>query len=253
MNYSRDSKTEVNSSWECIDPAMGNCLWELEVDETTEERSQQLQAHLQLCDACRLDQALNTRLEQGLQAGALVLPPAPKRIWWQRSSVQASAGSALIAACLALLMLLPPAPSGDFVHLRGAHDDPHFIRPVEGEMVIAENTLLTWQPVDGATSYRITLSDVASDFNWVGTTSNTQIQLPPLNEDPQTLRAVLATVPADLVAPGRISVCFNTGNWAQMVQDRMLKAPLWMLLFIVSGVLLLGLSLFSRQRLSPTT
>lgn len=248
MNNPTEIESDVNSTWECIDPVVGRCIWELEVEETTDERAKQLRAHMQLCDACRLDGALEARLEKGLSEGQLVLPGSRVPIWWQRPSLQATAGTALIAACLTLLMLMPPAPTGDFVRLRGMADDPHFIRPVEGELVVASTTELTWQPIDGATSYQVILTDVAGDFQWVGSTKDTRMELPVLDQDQQTLRAVLSTVPADLVSPGRVSVSFSTGSWAQMAQDRMLKAPWWATLCLMGGVLLLGLSLFSKQR-----
>jgi len=246
MNNIKDSEFHVNSSWECIDPAVGSCLWELEVGKTTEDRRRELQAHMQLCDACRLDTALADRLEQGLQAGELVLPSAGRRVWWQRSATQASVGSALIAACLALLILLPPAPSGDFVQLRGESDKPHFISPVEGEVVVPSNTVMTWQPVDGATGYEVVLTDVAGGYRWIGTTRETQLNLPALAPVGQTLRAVLITMPADLVSPGRVSVSFSTGNWFHLVKDRLFKAPIWLNLFLAGGLFLLGLSLPSK-------
>lgn len=248
MNNSRETENHANSSWECIDPAVGSCLWELEVGETTRQRSEQLQAHLELCDACQLDVALKNRLEKDLEEGALILPPVSGARWWQQSAAQASVGSALIAACLALLIILPPAPSGDFVHLRGTADDPHFIRPVEGEVVVPAGAVVSWLPVDGATSYQVTLTDVAGDFKWVGSTRNTQIELPDIAQDQQTMRAVLTTIPADLVSPGRVSVSFSTGSRIQLAQYRISKAPVWMNFLWVSGLVLLGTSLVSRRR-----
>ena len=248
MNNSRESESQVNSGWECIDPVVGNCLWELEVEDTTEKRACQLHAHLQLCDACRLDQAMSGRLEAGLQAGELVLPSKISEHWWQRSAVQASVGSALVAACLALLIILPPAPSGDFVHLRAAVESPHFLRPVEGEVVMPTSTVMSWEPVAGASSYQVTLTDVDGGFHWVGSTRNTELELPDLVQGRQTLRAVLTTVPADLVMPGRISVSFSTGSGMQMAQDRLMKAPVWLTLLGIGGLFLMSLSLFSRRR-----
>ena len=248
MNNHHETDSQASSSWECIDPAVGGCLWELEVKDTADERSRQLRAHLELCDACRLDMSLNERLKEGLQAGELVLKQTGEKIWWQRSALQAGAGSALIAACLALLMILPPAPSGDAVSMRGGLDEPHFLRPVEGEVVIPENTVISWAPIDGATSYQVTLTDVEGDFHWVGSTSSTRLELPPLDQDQQTLRAVLTTVPADLVSPGRVSVLFSTGSRIQLAQDRLLKAPAWLNALLLGGCFLLGMSVLSRQR-----
>jgi hypothetical protein len=253
MNNHYETDSQASSGWQCIDPVVGSCLWELEVEDTADERSQQLRAHLELCDACRLDVSLNERLEQGLQAGELVLPQVRDRVWWLRSSVQAGAGSALIAACLALLMILPPAPSGDAVSMRGGLDEPHFLRPVEGEVVIPENTVMSWAPIDGATSYQVTLSDVGGDFQWVGSTSSTQLELPLLDKDQQTLRAVLTTVPSDLVSPGLVSVLFSTGTRVQLAQDRLLKAPAWLNALLTGGCFLLGMSVLNRQRRMRTT
>lgn len=252
MNNDRDTVTNSNSSWECIDPGVGHCLWELEAEETSEARTRQLQAHLELCDACRLGEALNTRLEKDLEAGTILLPETPVRPWWLRPAVQASAGSALIAACVALLMILPPAPTCDTVLMRGPLDVPHFLRPVEGEVVLPEGTELSWAPVKGATSYKVTVTDMAGDYHWIGSTQTTQLKLPLQNQGRQILRAVLATVPADLVSNGSVSVSFCTGSRLQLVRDRLIKAPFWLAAFWAGGFSLLGLSLYTRTRKTGT-
>ena len=253
MNNSRETENHVNSGWECIDPAVGSCLWELEVEATTQQRSHQLKAHLELCDACRLDVELKNRLVKGLEEGSLNLTPVRHNRWWQQAGTQASVGAALIAACLALVLILPPAPTCDFVNLRGTADDPHFIRPIEGEVVVPSGTVASWLPIDGATSYQITLTDVSGGFKWAGSTRNTQLELPDLAQEGQTLRAVLTTVPADLVSPGRVSVSFTTGTRIQLAQDRFSKAPLWLNLFWMSGLVLLGTSFASWRRSEKTS
>ncbi len=214
-----------------------------------------MRAHLDLCDACRLDQALTSRLAAGLIAGRLELPRTSGRVirpraWWQRPAALAGTGSALIAACLTLLMLLPPPSTIDRVHLRGGPQDPHFLRPVEGEVVHPPNAVLSWTPVDGATSYRITLTGVDMDFTWEGTTPDTEFKLPALDlaSGTQTLRAVLTTVPSDLVPAGQISVSFQTGSRTQVARDRLIKAPLWLSLLGIFGFVSLGLSVWSLDR-----
>ncbi len=62
------------------------------------------------------------------------------------------------------------------------------------------------------------------------------------------MRAVLTTVPSDLVSPGRVSVLFSTGSMVQLAQDRLLKAPAWLTALLLGGCFLLGMSVLSLQR-----
>jgi hypothetical protein len=247
MNHKeRDSQPE--SPWECIDPSLGSCMWELDLPDTPEERASHLRAHLDLCEGCRLDQALTQRLEKGLADGELRVFQGPDRVvspkpWFWRPAALATAGSSLLAACLALLIFLPPQPAGDVVNRRGTPDEVRFLRPVEGEVVLTGATSLSWSPVDGATSYKVTLTDVDGEVVWEETTTDTRLEFPASATDSgdKTLRAILATVPADLVSPGQISVSFRTGNTLHVAWDRLAKAPPWLGLLALAGVVFLGL------------
>jgi|GEM_PF-2166845 len=244
-----------DSAYECLEPALGTCLWELERDDTPGDRRARLQAHLDLCEACQWDRAVAVRLEAGLTAGTLHLPhteatPGRRRTRWPHPAALASSGAALIAACLVLMMILPPAPTGDQVTLRTGESAQGFLRPVEGEVVHAGSMILSWTPVEGATSYRVTLRGVDVDFQWEETTHGTELKIPRLDLDPaeQQLQAVLTPVPVDLVPAGRISVTFRTGSQTQVAIDRLTKAPLWLNLLWMVGLGLLAVSVWVIDR-----
>ncbi len=240
--------TPGDNKWECIDPTVGTCLWEMEISETSPQRLEELKAHLDFCDACRLDHSLEQQLSSGLVEGKLKLQVSsnvvtPPAAWWSRPALPGAVGSLLVAACLSLLMLMPPVPSGDLVNLRGDSDEMAFLRPVEGEVVHAKRGGMSWKPVPGATSYQITLSEVGGGFVWNETTTATRLALPVLESrsEGHYLRASLTTVPKDLVPPGSISVVFSTGNNSDVVQYRLKKAPNWIILMGFGGILFLGL------------
>ncbi len=253
----KETDLHIESAWECIDPSLGQCLGELDLAETSEKRVAQLQAHLDLCEGCRLDRALTQRLERGLHEGELQLPNQSRQViaprpWYWRPAALVATGSTLLAACLALLVFLPPLPTGDDIHVRGGHDQAGFLRPVEGEVVVPGAATISWSPIEGATRYQIVLTDIQGDIAWQESTTQTEVKLPTLASevDGGILRAVLATVPSDLLSPGQVSVSFKTGSKIQVAQDRLAKAPLWLGLLGLAGLVMLGLS-FRPNRKNP--
>ncbi|MCP4292430.1 MAG: hypothetical protein GY780_11430 [bacterium] len=240
--------TFLNDSWECIDPKVGQNVWQLERPDLAENQRVPLLAHLDLCDACRLDQVVEKTVSSGLAGGRLNLPGSSvvdrrHRSWWQHPVKTSAAGMSLIAASLALLFVLPPAADGDGIVPRNADSKSTFQRPVEGEIVLSSGSKLSWTPIREAGQYQIQVSDSDGSFTWSGTTNKTEIELPDLSvqSEGQQYRAILQTIPADLVSPGSISVSFGTGNYSDVMKDRLQKAPLWLSLLGLFGFSLLAL------------
>ncbi len=246
-------KPIADGTWECIDPSVGQNVWQLKLPDLGAEQIHILQAHLGLCDACRFDQALEKTVESGLNKGDLTLPEISivhrrDQQWWQNPAWAGFAGAGLVAACITLLMVLPPRAEGDLVQVRGECLDTGFNRPMEGEVVSTGGSRLSWKPIEGAGSYQIQVTENDGPFTWMGTTNRTEIDLPVLEpkEGDQKYRAILQTIPADLVTPGSISVSFRAGHRSEVLWDRLSKAPLWVLLFGLAGLPLLG---FSARRI----
>ncbi len=237
-----------DDGYECVEPDLGRQLWRLEEPDTGQEEARPLREHLRICDACRLRRAILSEVAQGLASGRLGLAgdsagrSAPSRRRARTERLLAGSGGLAAAACLALLLLVPPAPVGGDRIERG-DGAPTFRRPVEGEVLIDRTPRLSWRPVEGASRYRLEVTAVGGDYHWRTETEATAATVPadsPLPDDAR-LRAVLAPVPADLAAPGELSVAFRTGDVADLLHHRLAMAGPGVLgLGLASLLLLLG-------------
>ena len=150
-------------------------------------------------------------------------------------------------------MLVLPPRARDGGRILRSSDEFQFSRPVEGEVVLGQHPRLTWTPIEGATSYRITINEVEGSYEWHSETSERSISLPeaaplPLSRD---FRAFLEPVPTDLARPGGISVSFRTGNFAAFASHRLTASSLLGKILAWSGLLLIisALCLRSANRL----
>ncbi|MFH1841649.1 MAG: hypothetical protein ABIF77_00440 [bacterium] len=243
--------------YECIDPELGEYVWQLDDPDLEPGLREQVTHHIEICDRCRWERDAELRLARDLLAGRLRFDtegssadPVPLRRHPLFTPRVGWAGVALLAACLALLVFLPPrVPSGDAI-LRDGEMPYFFLRPVEGEVVSSRQPTLQWTPVDGASGYRVVLQQIGGDYRWETRTETTTSQ--PSTEQPLPasgrFRAILQTIPADLVPAEDITVTFRTGSLGALCRYRLTVAPLWVLLLGSGGLLLLLGSLVRRRQ-----
>ncbi|MFH1842658.1 MAG: hypothetical protein ABIF77_05580 [bacterium] len=259
--------------YECVEPELGALLWQYDLSETGSDLRRRLDNHLVVCDACRLSRSVGENVASGLRAGSLHLPPAivqplPRqrtdrtvgRTTDRTDERPAAArtplgivGGLALAASLALILWLPPLPVD---HDLISRDDPgaaHFLRPVEGEVILDKTPTLSWTPIAGATRYRVTVQDPDGTFHWQGTTKETELTVPGASAAPDQarFRAVLEPIPADLAQPEGISVSFRTGDLRAYLGFRLGTAHAWVLwLGLIGGGLLAATGWLNLRRRS---
>ncbi|MFT5234294.1 MAG: hypothetical protein ACI9UK_001618 [Candidatus Krumholzibacteriia bacterium] len=212
--------------FECVDPQWGDQLVRMHEADLAPAVRQGLENHLFICDACRLSQQVESAVGEATRAGRVIIKPGkvsrhlpfPLLRW---------AGPTTIAASLALLFLLPPTGRGSGGVQRDGESAPKFERPVEGEIVWGNVPELKWSPIEGATSYRVVISEVGGDFKWTGSTDWTRVQMSaehPLPDD-GIFRGVVHPVPADLARPTAVTVAFSRSGWREYFRYRVGAAP----------------------------
>ena len=232
---------------ECVEPGLGARLDAID-DETADGAFRRaLRHHLLICDACRLRQAARQRIAAGLQDGTYRLPGSDEAVGRQHRPPRWSAWLAL-AACLALVFILPPRPRQDAGPGRGA-DATGFVRPVEGERILAGGAELTWRPVAEASAYRLSVTSTDGAYRWEQTARTTRATVPAARPLPPHTRflAVLEPVPADLGPAGGIAVSFATASPAAVLWYRLRAAPP-ALQVLLPVALVLALTLTLRRR-----
>jgi len=250
---------DVNmNSYECVEPEVGDQIWRYGLPDIDSETRGLLGDHLKMCDRCRLAQALEREAEAGLQAGRLTvaaasLPnarPSRSKRWTRLDKGTGLAAASLMAATLAFVLLLPHGALERSLPTRGEGGAPGFHHPAEGEVVLGSRPQLSWQPVDGARSYRVTVNSTDGSFSWEGVTEDTEIVLPAGVTVPAatSLRAELHTVPADLLPLEGISVEFRTSTLPGFLGHRFKVAPGWVFLPGALGVLLMGFVALRSRR-----
>ncbi len=209
---------------ECIEPSIGDQIWRLEAGNLDPELQRKLTAHLQACQHCQEIVDLDSEARSLLREGLLKVPAdtAPLREFrrWHWQGLGFSGFAA--AACLLLMILLPPRPAGITVLHRG-DDSPRFTSPVEGEVVSNRFRELRWTALHGVTSYRIHLIDESGNRIWEGDSREPMLELPEsldLGEN-STYQARLSVQPADLLSQGKTTVRFSTACRARIGMHRM--------------------------------
>ena len=219
----------ANTPFECIDARVGGQLWRLEDPNTAPAQRAEIEAHLEICHACRFVLQVDAAVHRVAQSGGMEPERAASRISPTRARFARAAWLARLplaglplAACLAAILLLPPRPIHDGAASRGA-EATRFRRPVEGEIVSSPRPALSWTPVAGASRYEIELRDHSGKPVWRGESVHPSIPTDDVPALPRggEYRALLSVQPSDLLPPGRVSVAFKTGTLGQAILHRL--------------------------------
>jgi len=222
----------------CVDPDVGDRVFELERGDLDEPARRILEAHLDVCDHCKSIVDLDRRLADLVRDDGRVT----RRRTLRRARVSLMAAASVVAAaCLACLVLLPPRPVGPSQVLRGG-TDAAFVRPVEGEVVAGAELGVRWTPIEGVESYRVQITRLSDGATVTERSESEQLRISGSDTlvEGDSYRLLLSTIPEDVVRPGEVSVTFRVGSKSDLITHRIRNAP-----FVVGllGVLTLVLAL----------
>ncbi len=244
-------KQENTGSFECVQPELGNQIWLLELADTNAQMQTSLENHLAVCDSCRLTLAVQAKISQSAQeenAGNSLLNIKYSFVSPSRPTFNFTlAGTLALAASLALALIMPPGQMEKSL-VRG--DGPiGFISPVEGEVLLLETPQLSWTAVPGATSYLVEITGVGNSYQWQTQSSLPSVNIPAKHaiSKNQNLRAVVQTVPDDLVPLGSISVSFKREGVARFFAYRITSASLVAKLLGLMGLISIGWGYFRTR------
>ncbi|MEN8005842.1 MAG: hypothetical protein ABFS42_02460 [Candidatus Krumholzibacteriota bacterium] len=234
-----------DEGYECLEPEIGKNLWRLDLPELAADERRLLADHVGICDACRLQRDLESKIGRGLADGSLLLPAdlagctAPSRGsgWMSGWRSLGSVGAVAVAASLALAFILPPVPRDQgLVSRSGA--EPGFIRPVEGEVVSPKPLRIIWDSIPGATSYELWVEDLDRKFQWRAETHDNFLTMPAdiRIPNPADFRIMLTPVPGDLAPPGGVNVSFRTAGFGDFVRYRLTAAARPPRLLFIGGL-----------------
>ncbi|MBU0742046.1 hypothetical protein KKG45_08825 [bacterium] len=233
------------TSYECVDPNVGEEIWRLDIPNLDAVLRRELEAHVLVCHACRLHRDLDACARRLVRDGEIDLGATPAAASWSSGLARAAgiAATLAIVASLVGVLFLPPRPVGADMAVRG-EVEARFTRPVEGQVVPAGACCLSWTEVPGATRYEVRITDRDGDFTWTGTTDRNRIDLPEdagLTEG-AAYKAVLSARPVDLLPPGRTSVAFRSGTSFEVAAHRLRWAQRWIHGLGLAGLFLLALA-----------
>lgn len=236
---SRSRENGSDSFYECVEPELGADLDKLDAPDTDQTLRRQLENHIEVCDACRFEIAVNKNVARGLQTGRYrisssigwletlrnFLSPPGRESW---AGAMQTVSSISFSACVLLVFLLPPTAPQFGSGQRGPDQEPRFERPVEGEVVLNANPTLSWEPIEEASGYRITLDNAGGGYEWYGQTRENEITVPSGSPVPldDRLRAILEPIPPDLAPSGGYSLSFRRGNLIDFIGYRVKAASL---------------------------
>lgn len=237
---------------ECLDPMLGEQIWQRATDDCPPDLRERLEAHLQYCAACRLQAAVEDLVAGGLRTKRLQLPPARD---YAAPGWLGAMGMASIAASVVMMLTLAPRPASEALVLRG--DDagmPAIERPVPGEIVHGRRPTLRWTPLAGASSYRVRVTAVDDDFTWMSDVKQSEATVPTDKSLPADtrFRVVVSPVPAHLAPAEGMRTTFRTGSLGAWLGYRLSHSPLASRVPAGAGAaaVVLALVLAMRRRVS---
>lgn len=252
MMDSRHDSPEDPRDLECLDPTMGEQMWQRATADCPPELRERLDVHLQFCAACRLQAALEDRVVTGLRSQRLRLPAtggngAPRWL--------GALGVASIAASVVMTLTLAPHPAGEALVLRGDDASTSAITsPVPGEIIHGRRPTLRWTALPGASRYQVRVTAVDDDFVWVTDVDRAEATVPTESSLPADtrFRVAIVPVPAHLAPAGGLRTSFSTGDLGAWLGYRLGHGPRAARAPAAAGVaaLALALVLAARRRLA---
>ncbi len=222
-----DQDRREPGAFECVEPHIGEQLWQRTDPDLDANLMQSLDDHLVICDACQVKLMVEDRIADQLKSGELSLDGGPVQRPRRWSGLTAVTGGLALAASLVLMFSLPP--TGSVAGLRRDGDNATgFVRPVEGEIVEIDNPKLSWTPVAGATAYTVEVAAVDGAWSWSGRTQQTTLNLPPGTLPGQgRYRALVEPIPVDLAGLAETTVFFERSGLPDFVIYRVTAARVW--------------------------
>jgi hypothetical protein len=213
-------------NYECVDPVLGELLRLREEGPLSPQDSEELQAHLEICQACRLAEGMDRLLRQAASRPAVGVGV---RLASLGGAMRLAAVFCLLAA-LASTFLLPPSKNARFgdspVELveRAGELALNILRPQEREVLPPAGGALRWAPVRGASAYRVELHGPADFHQLWERTDDTRLSLP--DEAPRgDYLLEVGSIPDHLPGGATSSLSFARGNWSEYLFYRLRHLP----------------------------
>ena len=187
------------------------------VDDGETHMSDEELRHLGACDECT-----SAYLDAVRSLRAWHSPPPSKHPATRFRATMVPLGGLAVAASLVAALLLPPRATIPWEPTRGVVP-AGFVAPVEGEVVRTSRGELRWTEVAGAREYHVQIRSEAGEIVWERTTADTSARwtAPGGLVANRPYRAYLSVQPADLLAPGSVSVEFRAGAQSCVLAHRL--------------------------------
>ncbi|MEZ4387120.1 MAG: hypothetical protein R3D98_06005 [Candidatus Krumholzibacteriia bacterium] len=211
--------------YECLDPALAEQLWKLELADTEPALRRRLQVHVRHCPACALTLALDAEIASAVRDGKLARPAAAvARPGWPRWLI--GGGGLALAASLTLALVTPPSSLLSRTTVRADQAVPTVERPVAGEVIADARPTIVWTALPGARSYEV---DVRSDdgvYAWRTRSEEARVIVPADAPLPgrQRFRVNVVPVPAYLAPEGGLGSSFRRGSLVEAGWYRIRRA-----------------------------
>lgn len=234
------------SAHECIDPSLGDQLWQMDDPNVAADLRTRLVIHVRHCATCRLRRSVVREVGEGLRAGRLTLAAPVRRPAWTLWT--SGAGALATAACLALIFALPPRLATDGLVMRGA-DEPRIFSPLSGVVIADPTPTIRWTAIPRATNYRVSVREIGGSYEWSTETAQHDAAVPagaPLPVSAR-LRVTVEPVPAHLAPAGGMHASFRRGSWPEFVGYRITAAPPAVLVAAIAGLLMMVFGLLAAR------
>ena len=207
--------------YECVDPRIGRLLTRGEENPLDPEERAELDAHLEICQACRVTVRMDLRLREiAAEVGRRRNVALGSRFWNRKAEVLRLAAVICLIAGLAAAWHLAPSDSPRFGEAL-----PEFVeRAEEGELVIErprEREVLPpgggdlrWTRVPDASHYRVDLKGL-DGFDWSDARVRENRRDLPDETPPGDFLAQVRVVPEHLAGGRPAVVSFRQGSWKE--------------------------------------
>ncbi|MCP4546895.1 MAG: hypothetical protein GY835_10570 [bacterium] len=161
---------------------------------------------------------------------------------------------AALFVLLISILALPPRPGSENMIRRTGSESYRILRPIAGEITLSEPPTFSWTPIEGASSYNLSIEAAGGGFKWSGRCEETEMMLPRNMSLPvgERFHIFLDPIPAYTTSPQGVASSFRTGTMDQFLIYRLRAASRWSLVPGLIALLLLmctmrsGLLLRSR-------